>query len=1263
MLSQGGIDTVATKFFSSKTRRGAFFALLLALALFGRAGEAAAFSAEWNLKNESSGHEQIVLRFDGIGAPESFTRNAAQSVEVVWPALRDLYPAGIVVAAPPEAALFDGIEPGPSGLLVKTRHPAFGFVFSLPQPGLLQIDLFNSPLGARWEPDGSAPSSLPPAAQSNVPPRATPTQTSPAAQPATPPVAPQTAPATGTPAAPAGQLPDFPVQPEAAPVIETPRPTPVQEPERPPQPRPAGQADPSAATPPLPPLQPAQPQATAQPAPNTRPAQTPQPAQPQAQIPPAQPVQPALPATPVSPGGMTVPPETAPQAPLQLAPSQPVQNLPVQVPATVPGSTAPGSPTGPGSATPPQPGFAPPASPPASPGSTDAPLPMPSLFDGLPGTAPEPLDDEEEQEPVWDPLDMPSRLPNVPTPPTYSGDEQSALEPRRPVPGFRWNDLWPFGASLAHAAEAPAEGEEQGETILIEAPFIFRTGISRDGAPPAKGETPVYVRVPSDWEMRQQSPPPAGERSPGAVTPPSGDGQPQPGATPGPPSGAGGNALGDSSAGPGGEAPAGEGVPQYSATRDAQKSRLPGGGSPGPVQTPQGEVLYVDEQGNPVAPPIDPREGAFEVERLINTGYLQEGISLAEQLLRQSNLTPAQRETFLHRRADAIFTMYRNEPEKYFKEIMDSSSVAVNFNSRSPRNAGAWLRMGYVNLKSGNAYEAEAYFTLLRQQFPKDETVPLSYYYMGDYQYEQGNLNDAALQFMYVVQEFPDSRYSRDAALGLTRTFYRQGLYDKAYEVIDYVEKRWPRYYLDYTPVLSLLGDTAYRARQSDRAREAYWRYYNLNPDSTDADTILTRLGDIYFTQKYRNAAVHVYEEAVRRFPDKNGGIIAMMRLAENSINDTPTLASMFRVFKQPYNLRPAEAYRKIIKDFPDNPLAQLAKLKLAMWNVFQKDFDAALRLCNEIVMANPNGPMAAEAVEVSRNAFALLAAESVTTKRYERVRAAWERYPLLHTQEEFLDPESRLALAVSQWEGADPDAALHTLEPFFLGNKIPEYSEMALLLALTVLGEYERWNEVETLLQRVELWELTPETKRQADYAVALSFENQGKSPEAMPIWKELYEQNALPPEQQAYADYFLARQAEKDRDLETAYRIGQDALARLKDLAALNPQQADTEKIKTLLGSLMNIAQNSGLIQNALDYGNEYLAYTSRGSDDYLSVMYNMAALHQRRGSMGEWEKILTDLSDNYPSTFYGRAATSQLNSYRMNRDASQFAPSSTY
>jgi TolA-binding protein len=329
---------------------------------------------------------------------------------------------------------------------------------------------------------------------------------------------------------------------------------------------------------------------------------------------------------------------------------------------------------------------------------------------------------------------------------------------------------------------------------------------------------------------------PAAPQPSSPAGPQPGQTQTRPGADAGAPSGPSSNITQRITPPPGSTAPAAQ--PEVSAGRGGQAAE--------PRAETGQNVVYVDETGKPVDPPLDPQTALSELENMMLENNFQGAYELSEKLLKQSNLSRAQRENILHRRADSLFSLHRNEPEKFFKEITDTTTEAINFNTGSQRTAGAWLRLGYLNLKADNAYEAEAYFTLLRQQFPRDENIPLSYYYMGDYQYEQGNLNDAVLQFRFVVEEFPDSRYSRDAALGLTRTLYRLGYYDKAYEIIDYVEKRWPRFYLDYPPVLSLIGDTAYRARQVDRARQAYWLYYNLQPNASDADFILSRLGDIY---------------------------------------------------------------------------------------------------------------------------------------------------------------------------------------------------------------------------------------------------------------------------------------------------------------------------------------------------------------------------------------------------------------------------------
>ncbi|MDR2503377.1 MAG: tetratricopeptide repeat protein, partial [Deltaproteobacteria bacterium] len=538
------------------------------------------------------------------------------------------------------------------------------------------------------------------------------------------------------------------------------------------------------------------------------------------------------------------------------------------------------------------------------------------------------------------------------------------------------------------------------------------------------------------------------------------------------------------------------------------------------------------------------------------------------------------------------------------------------------------------------------------------ENIPLTYYYWGDYQYNHGNLNEAVEQFSYVVQNHPEHPISRDAALSLARAHYRLGEFQAAYQIMEFAELRWPSYYMENPAILSLMGDVAYRVNNLDKARSSYWLYMNILPEPEDGDIILTRLGDIYMSGKYHNAAVQVYDEAVKRYPDKDGGIVALMRLAEDGIYDDPTVNKMYKVFERPHDYRAAEAYRSIIRSYPNSPLVTLAKLKLAMWNMWQKNYIGAIDLCSEIVADTPNSPLAPRAREVAMGAFTLLSSEDVNDKRYARAREIWQRYPILRTQEQFLVPQSRLALAVSQWNSGFQDEALNTLQPFFYGNKIGEISEMAIYLALTILTQNLRWEQIVDLAQRVELWELTPQAQSQLDYSLALAYENTDRSDAAAPLWNRLYAQKNLPPQQQADAAFYFGRSVERGRDMEGAYYVGQDALKQLEDMAAVNPDLADKEKIKTQLLSLLDISENAGQIQQAMSYADQYLKYAEEGSLDQQSVLYRVSRLHRKRGNTADWTRMLKELADKHPDSVYGRMAAAELASHRLDNAAAQFS-----
>ena len=128
------------------------------------------------------------------------------------------------------------------------------------------------------------------------------------------------------------------------------------------------------------------------------------------------------------------------------------------------------------------------------------------------------------------------------------------------------------------------------------------------------------------------------------------------------------------------------------------------------------------------------------------------------------------------------------------------------------------------------------------------------------------------------------------------------------------------------------------------------------------------------------------------------------------------------------------------------------------------------------------------------------------------------------------------------------------------------------------------------------EQWDLNPESQRQLSYAKALAHENLGEHDKAAPLWASLADAHDVPLEQEAYTLYFLSREAERKEDWETAYRHAQQSLVDFKELGKNDPAALDVQKIKDLLGALMDITERTGRAKNALDWARQYAEYVNR-------------------------------------------------------------------
>lgn len=679
-----------------------------------------------------------------------------------------------------------------------------------------------------------------------------------------------------------------------------------------------------------------------------------------------------------------------------------------------------------------------------------------------------------------------------------------------------------------------------------------------------------------------------------------------------------------------------------------------------PAEDPPAKI-YVDKDGNPVPPPPDPVETLAAARQDMLVGNHKSALEKVSPLLLHPELTPAQTEDVLHLNAELLFLANQDNLAENYDAIVSATITAMNYNPKSPRNPPALLRLGYVNLKVGNTIEANVYFNRLRREYPMDENIPLTYYYWGEHYYSRKEMQKAADEFQYIVSNFSESRLARDASLGLVRSYAALEYFQEAYDIIDYVDRRWPRLYLESPAVLELMGDVGYRLGRLDFALEKYLTYYNLVPSGPNADVILTRIGDVFARKRQLAAAKSAYTLAETRFPDKDGGLVAMMRLAETGINDIPEVQAMVSIFQREgtANFRTVDIYKKIIDKHPDSELVPLAMLKLAMWHLANTHYEDALRQCAELTQRFPQHELAQRAKEVAMRAFTALASGGTASSRPGQVLANWQNNPLIQQQQEELPPESRLALAVSMYRQNDPEGALEMIQPLFLGAKNKDVGEEALLLALTINLDNDRWESVERLGEQTAMWEMTPRAREQLDYALALARENLGKSDEAASLWSKVAETGQLDEKQQAYAEYFMAKDAEGERRLQDAYTLGRSALNRFIAMARNDPAQADAGKVNSLLSSLMDICETSGRFDEALEYANRYMNDLPADSTQRQGVLFRIAGIHRKQGNTPEWRKTLKELSEKYPDSVHGRAAASTLRSSQLAEDAAQFAP----
>ena len=628
-------------------------------------------------------------------------------------------------------------------------------------------------------------------------------------------------------------------------------------------------------------------------------------------------------------------------------------------------------------------------------------------------------------------------------------------------------------------------------------------------------------------------------------------------------------------------------------------------------------------------------------------GKWDDAVKTLESALREPALKGEPREEALYALADAYMQANRDNLAPNFDKIAGAQQAAMNANQKSRHVPRALINLGLLNLKVGNLPEAKAYFNIIKRKYAHDQNASLIPYSLGEYYRGKGNFKAAAEQYQSLIQNYPDSRMAKDTAFILAQVLRRLGSFDKAFQIVDYLDKRWPLFYMENPDFLRLSAEVEEKVGKLDQAKDHYWTFYNLNPKNEFADVTLVRIGDIYLREDKRPAAREIYQKVVHDFPDSDGGQVARMRLAEEGIYDDPTMSEMGPVFDKPASLKPNETYSLIVNKYPQSPLAPLALIKLGMWQFHSKAYMDTMNTVSTFLQKYPKSTLTDKANDLGFQAFLQALPGLVQDGNYARVMQLYDEAPFIKANQNKLGDGAQMAVAVSAWKRGQPDRALK-LAGRFLGKKqVPKYSEMALDLAMNVFMEGKQWKRISDLATRAnKAWKLSPRQKAQFENARAMALENQGEVEKSLPLWTRIASDTKAEPATRAHATYMLAKDAARRQDMFRLFALSQEALTQL--LAT----KGDKEKIKDCLLMAINATERSGRFSEALKWGNEFDRIIPPADPDWAPVRLRLAEIYRRGNQTAEWKSLLADVVKKKPNTVYARMAQQSLESNALDQ-----------
>ena len=299
----------------------------------------------------------------------------------------------------------------------------------------------------------------------------------------------------------------------------------------------------------------------------------------------------------------------------------------------------------------------------------------------------------------------------------------------------------------------------------------------------------------------------------------------------------------------------------------------------------------------------------------------------------------------------------------------------------------ALLNRGKTSFLQGKWDECISHLETLLKEYPKSHLFSEANYYLGKARYELKDYDRGRENFSNILKSIVDTdeKRVREAIFQVGWGYYKEMRYQEAIQQFTRLLERYPDS-PQAEEALYWMGWSHLSAGSYEESNQRFEELIRRFPRSKYAEHSLWLIANNYLTLKKWPQAVEVFEQLIEQFPEGDFALLAQQRVEETLLERGDYQSLLLNLplfaFYNPGSLLRAEerlakgdkllskgrkrealqAYKGLLKDFPNSPVSDQANYNAAEIYYQQDNFDQAIPYYKAVIEGFPESELVPDA-------------------------------------------------------------------------------------------------------------------------------------------------------------------------------------------------------------------------------------------------------------------------------------------------------------